>query len=68
MKLEEHRTLFPWRIELAFMAYSGGSIQRSFLSISGYIDGYGLGGYPRYKLESLLSAMSIREGLGMKAR
>ncbi|MGC8848995.1 MAG: hypothetical protein ACP5K1_04660 [Candidatus Bathyarchaeia archaeon] len=48
-ELKERRVLYPWRIELAFMAFPEEPIQGWRIQMAGYVDGYS-----RHELNRLL--------------
>ncbi|MEM2901379.1 MAG: hypothetical protein QXO32_01405 [Candidatus Bathyarchaeia archaeon] len=58
--------LYPWRIELAFMAFSKGFIQKRYIQIADYVNGYGIGEFPQHELTALPSTVEFE--IGVEAR
>lgn len=65
-ELELNRVLYPWRMDLAFMLYSEKPILKTFIRISDYVDGYGIGELPQHELNNLLAAIPTRTEIKIK--
>jgi len=65
-ELAANHVIYPWRIELALMAYSEQPIQKTFIRISDYVDGYGIGELPQNDLTNLLEAIATRTNVKIK--
>jgi len=59
-ELELNRVLYPWRVDLAVMLYSEKPILKTFIRISDYVDGYGIGELPQHDLTNLLAAIATK--------
>ena len=57
-ELKQHKVLFPWKVKLSFMIFSEEPVTSRFISIQDYVDGYGIGSFPRHEVRSILSALA----------
>jgi len=65
-EIQQNKVLYPWRIELSLMIFSEEPFQTKFISISNYIDGYGIGEFPQHELNSLLSNIKSKIQLNLR--
>ncbi|MCR8487038.1 MAG: hypothetical protein ABIL29_08370 [candidate division WOR-3 bacterium] len=56
-EITKGKVLYPWRVEFSIMIFSEDPIITHFISISNYIDGYGLGEVSHHELETVLTAI-----------